>query len=317
MRIGILTDSTSYLPPGVAARAGIEVVPLSVVLGHDTYVEGVDHPEGELGRAYGRAGAITTSRPSPSAILRRYERMAEAGCEAIVSIHLSAALSGTYDAALLAAPVSPVPVQVVDSQTIGLGLGFAVLDAYALAQTGATPEEVADWARLRASQGTVLFCVASLEWLRRGGRIGAASALLGSALGVKPILGLVEGHIEPVEKQRTMGRAVSRLGELAAAAALETAALVEPDVSAADLAADDSAADGLGIDGRAPGGGSGRGVRIGVHHFGAPERAERLAEVISESVGEVLAEPLIVVEMGLVAAAHLGPGSLGVIVAPA
>ena len=125
MSVGIGTGHTAYLPPGWAAAHDGTVVPLSVLIDMDSYVEGEDRAVGELGRALARAGGATTSRPSPQQFLGRYERLAEQGADEIVSIHLSAALSGTHEAAVLAAEDAPVPVRVVDSASMGAGLGYA------------------------------------------------------------------------------------------------------------------------------------------------------------------------------------------------
>ena len=284
MRVAVVTDSTAYVAPGALAEAGVCVVPLSVIVDHDVYVEGEDVPQGELGRALGRAGLASTSRPAPAVFLRTYEQLAADGADAIVSVHLSAALSGTYEAALLAARESPVPVRVVDSEMMAAALGFAVLDAAAAAAEGAGPDEVAAVARERAAAARVLFCVASLEFLRRGGRIGAASAFLGSALAVKPLLELRDGTIQPLEKLRTMGRATSRLAVLAAES----------------------------------GGASGGPVRLVVHHVGAASRAESLAAAVAAACAATGTEvsSTDVVELGIVGATHLGPGSLGVVVSP-
>lgn len=285
MRVAVVTDSTAYPPRGALEAAGVSVVPLSVIVDHDVYVEGEDRPEGELGRALSRAGLASTSRPAPAVFLRTYEQLAAQGADAIVSVHLSAALSGTYEAALLAAKESPVPVHAVDSEVMAAALGFAVLDAAAAAADGAGPEQVAEIARERAAAARILFCVASLEFLRRGGRIGAASAFLGSALAVKPLLELRDGRIQPLEKLRTMGRATSRLAVLAAQAGRE----------------------------------SGGPVRLALHHVGAASRAESLAEAVAaecEKAGTPVSSAD-VVELGMVGATHLGPGSIGVVVSPA
>ena len=284
MGVGIVTDSTAYLPPEWAAAHDVTVVPLSVLIDMDSYVEGEDRAVGELGRALARAGGATTSRPSPQQFLGRYERLAEQGADEIVSIHLSAALSGTHEAAVLAAEDAPVPVRVVDSASMGAGLGYAVRDAVdyvAREGSAATADGAAEAAAGVARATSVLFCVASLEFLRRGGRIGAASALLGSALAVKPLLALREGRIEPVEKQRTMGRAVGRLVDLA-----------------------------IERSGGVPG------ARLTVHHVGAPDRAAEIAQTLRERLPAGAAADPDLVELVLVAAAHLGPGSVGVVIAP-
>lgn len=288
MRVAIVTDSTAYLSEPWVAEHAVTVVPLSVLIDMDSYVEGVDRPVGAVARALSRAGGATTSRPSPAQFLNRYERLADAGAAAIVSVHLSAALSGTHEAATLAAADAPIPVRVVDSASMGAGLGYAVraaVESVRRAGADVSPEVVADSAAAAASEvageASVLFCVASLEYLRRGGRIGAASAFLGTALAVKPLLELRQGRIEPVEKQRTMGRAVGRLVDMAAERAR-----------------------------RRPG------ARLTVHHVGAQGRAVEIAEALRARGGELMAEEPEIVELGLVAAAHLGPGSVGVVVAP-
>ncbi|QQS00336.1 MAG: DegV family protein [Austwickia sp.] len=288
MRVAIVTDSTAYLPEQWAAEHDVTVVPLSVLIDMDSYVEGVDRAVGELARALSRAGGATTSRPSPQQFLARYEALADEGAEAIVSVHLSAALSGTYEAAVLAAADAPVPVRVVDSASMGAGLGYAVREAVATVRRvgpDASAAAVADAAAAAASgvarETAVLFCVASLEFLRRGGRIGAASAFLGTALAVKPLLALRDGRIEPVEKQRTMGRAVNRLVDMAAERIAQRP-----------------------------------GARVTVHHVGADGRAREIAEAMRSRGDGVLAGEPELVELGLVAAAHLGPGSVGVVVAP-
>lgn len=284
MRVGIVTDSTAYLPADWATHHGVVVVPLSVLIDMDSYVEGEDRAAGELGRALARAGGATTSRPSPQQFLTRFEALAAEGAQEIVSVHLSAALSGTSEAAVLAAEAASVPVRVVDSASMGAGLGYAVREAAECVRrmgADATAAAAAEAAAGVARETTVLFCVASLEFLRRGGRIGAAAALLGSALAVKPLLALRDGRIEPVEKQRTMGRAVARLVDLAA-----ERVTARP------------------------------GSRVTVHHVGGPDRAAQIATALRDRCGELIAGDVDMVELGLVAAAHLGPGSVGVVVAP-
>ena len=121
-------------------------------------------------------------------------------------MHLSSQMSGTVESARLAAKESPVPTEVVDSGSLGMGLGFAVVSAAIAAAEGRPADEVARAARDRADASSAVFYVDTLEYLRRGGRIGAAAAMLGSALAVKPLLHLVDGHIEPLEKVRTSAR---------------------------------------------------------------------------------------------------------------
>jgi DegV family protein with EDD domain len=162
-----------------------------------------------------------------------------------------------------------------------MAMGYAVVSAAALAAEGADINAVAEQALWRAEASTVVFYVDTLEHLRRGGRIGSASALLGSALAIKPILGLDDGSIRPLEKVRTSARALGRLAELSATAA-------------------DAAGEG--------------GVDIAVHHLDSAARAEDLATRLRETVG--VPNEVIVVELGAVVGAHVGPGTLAVAVSP-
>jgi acyl-phosphate glycerol 3-phosphate acyltransferase len=181
--------------------------------------EGVDVRVEDLAEALRRFVPVTTSRPAPAEFLQVYEELAAAGADSIVSVHISADMSATVQGAQLAAAQSPVPVTVVDSRVLGAAMGYAVLSAAAAAGAGADAETVAAVARSRAHDATVVFYVHTLEHLRRGGRIGSASALLGSALAIKPILALADGHIAPIEKVRTSSKALARMVELAGDAA--------------------------------------------------------------------------------------------------
>lgn len=279
MNVAIVTDSTAYLPEEAVAKHGITVVPLHVVIDGRELVEGVEASPGEVAAALRGHRRVSTSRPTPSAFLEAYEAAAEAGADEVVSVHISADMSGTVDSAMLAARQAPVPVHVVDSRSMGMAMGYAVLSAAEAAARGEGGKAVAALARSRAEATKVWFCVATLEHLRRGGRIGAASALLGSALAIKPLLALEEGHIELVEKVRTSARALSRMEDLAVGFA-----------------------------------GSAGCVDLAVHHIDAADRARELAVRLQERLPGS-AEP-VVVELGAVVGAHVGPGTLGVVVAP-
>ena len=279
MSVAIVTDSTAYLPASVVDAHGIHVVPLHVVIAGTEYSEGVDVSTTEVAAALRAFRPVSTSRPSPQAFLDAYEKAAADGATAVVSIHISSDMSSTVESAHLAARHSPVPVTVVDSRSLGMAMGFGVVSAAELAAEGATPEEVADRALWRCEASTVVFYVDTLEHLRRGGRIGLASAFLGSALAIKPILGLSDGHIRGVEKVRTSGRALARLEELALAA------------------------------GDAP-----QGVDVAVHHLDSQSRAEDLAARLRERM--VGAHEVLTVELGAVVGAHVGPGTLAVAVSP-
>jgi DegV family protein with EDD domain len=281
--IALVADSTASLPPALAEARGIRVVPLQVVIGSRSYDEGV--PGGATPQTVAEAlrewVPVSTSRPTPAVMLEVYEKAAAAGAEEIVSVHLSGDLSGTVESAQLASRECSVPVRVVDSRQLGMATGFAVLSAADVLRSGGSAAEAAEAASRRARATTSLFYVDTLEYLRRGGRIGAAAALLGSALSVKPLLRLEDGRIGSLEKLRTASRALARLEELAVRAA------------------------------------ENRPVDVAVAHLANPGRAETLAENLRERLAENLAgRELVVGEVGAVIGAHVGPGMVAVMVSP-
>ncbi|OIV35395.1 fatty acid-binding protein DegV [Mangrovactinospora gilvigrisea] len=277
-RVAIVTDSTAYLPEELLERHRIGVVPLSVVMSGEAYDEGTQVEPRAVAYALQRRREVTTSRPAPEAFAAAYRAAAEEGADEVVSLHLSAELSSTHESAWLAAESAPLPVRVVDTRMVAMALGFAVLEAAEAAERGADGEKVVAAALGRAERSSGLFYVDTLEYLRRGGRIGAAQALLGSALSVKPLLHLEGGRIQPLEKVRTSSKAVARLEELAV----------------------ERAGDGP--------------VDVTVHHLAAVERAEPLAERLRERLPGL--RRLFVTEVGAVIGAHVGPGLLAVVVAP-
>lgn len=276
--LAIVTDSTAYLPQDAVDRHGITVVPLSVAVGDEVLDEGVEISPKDVAEALRGKRRVTTSRPSPETFAAAYRAAAESGARGVVSLHLSAELSGTCEAARLAAAEAPIPVRVVDSRLVGMALGYCVLTAAQGAESGLSLDEVAAAATRRAGLTSGFFYVDTLEHLRRGGRIGAARALLGSALAVKPLLHLSGGRIEPLEKVRTASRAIARLEEIAV-----------------ERAAD-------------------REVDIAVHHLASADRAEPLAERLRERVPGL--RELYVGEVGAVIGAHVGPGLLAVVLSP-
>jgi DegV family protein with EDD domain len=283
-RVALVTDSTASLPPELAEKHGIVVVPLQVIVGGKAYDEGVDEeatPE-LVAKALKEWVPVSTSRATPASMLEAYRAAAKAGAKEIVSVHLSADMSATYESAVLAAKQSKIPVVLVDSRQVGIATGFAVLSAAEALADGADAQTAAAAARLSAAGSTSLFYVDTLDYLRRGGRIGAASALLGTALAVKPLLQMVDGRIANIEKVRTAGKALSRLGDLAVAAAGD------------------------------------RPVRVAVAHLANADRAEALAETLrTRLVGNLEGREVLVHEVGAVIGAHTGPGLVGVVVAPA
>lgn len=280
MSTALVTDSTAYLSAEATGDLDIRVVPLHVVVGGQEHREGVDITPDEVAAALRSFTPVSTSRPAPAAFLEAYDAAARGGADAVVSVHISAELSSTVGGAELAAEQASVPVTVVDSRALGMAMGHAVLAGARAAAAGASAEQVAEVVRRTSDAASVVFYVDTLEYLRRGGRIGRAGALLGSALAIKPILGLRDGHIVPLERVRTASRAIARLEELA--------------VEAAEAAGD-------------------AGVDVAVHHLDSAERAARLVERLTSRLPDA---SVITVELGAVVGAHVGPGTLAVAVVP-
>jgi DegV family protein with EDD domain len=276
--VAIVTDSTAYLPPLTMRRHGITAVPLTVVVGDEALEDGSEISAGAVADALRKRRSVTTSRPSPEVFAAAYRKAAADGATGVVSLHLSSEFSGTYDAAVLAAKNSPVPVQVVDTGVVAMALGFCALAAARVAGTGGGLDEAVAAAEKRARGTYAYFYVDTLDYLRRGGRIGAAQALLGSALAVKPLLHLDDGRIELLEKVRTASKAIGRLRDIV----VERAGVGEVDIA--------------------------------VHHLAAPDRAAALAEQLETLVPGLV--ELHVSEVGAVIGAHTGPGLLGVVVSP-
>jgi DegV family protein with EDD domain len=276
-RVAIVTDSTANLPPSTCAYWDLRVVPVQVIVGNEAYDEGVEISAGRVAEAMRQRMAVTTSRPAPARFAAVYDELAQQGCSAIVSAHLSADLSGTCDAARLAAAESAVPVTVVDSRTVSMGLGFACVAGARVAAHGADPGAVAAAIAATAASASVLFYVDSLEYLRRGGRIGSAERWIGQALAVKPILHVADGRVQPLEKVRTKSRALARMADLVAERA------------------DDAA------------------CNIAVMHLDAAARAEELAGKLRRRLPS---DDVIIGEVGAVIASHVGPGMVAVVVAP-
>jgi DegV family protein with EDD domain len=278
----IVTDSTAMLPADVVAGRGITVVPLQVVIGADVLDEGAGGTSPELVAEALRAfRPVSTSRPSPAVLLEAYEAAARAGATEVLSIHLSAEMSGTFESAQLAAREAPVRVVPIDSRQVGVATGYAVLAAADVLDAGGSADEAAEAARNRAAASSSLFYVDTLEYLRRGGRIGAAAALFGGALAVKPLLQIEDGVVATLEKVRTAARALGRLEELAVQAAGE-----QP-------------------------------VDVCVAHLASGDRAAQLTDHLSSRLAANLdGREVWCGEIGPVLGAHVGPGMLAVCVAP-
>jgi DegV family protein with EDD domain len=216
--IRVLTDSVADLPADIVRRLAIEVVPLLVRFGEEEYRDGVDLSTEEFYRLLrSRSEFPSTSTPSPAAYAEAYDRLAGEADELLV-VCLSSRLSGTYQAALKGRELMRrrPRVEVLDSGTAAILEGFAAMRAAEAARAGASLEEAKEAARRTAARADMLCTFDSLEYLRRGGRIGAAAAFLGSLLKVNPLLTLRDGAVAPAGRTRSRAAAADRLYEFAA-----------------------------------------------------------------------------------------------------
>lgn len=278
MAVAVVTDTTAYLPRELLDRYGIAAIPLYVVFPDRTERESDIVDYGAFFEELRGGDALPkTSQPSVGDFISVYEPLLARGDE-IVSIHISGGISGTVEAARQAADQlerdgrGGERIRIVDSETAAGGLGIVAAAAGRCAQLGGTADEVAEAAQRARAELRMWFAIDTLEFLKRGGRIGAASAWIGTTLKIKPIL-TVERELNPVERVRTSSRMFERMVDYAA----------ERHRSGADAWV--------------------------VQHIAAPDEAARLSERCREIFG---CEPLFVSEIGPVLSAHTGPGLLGV-----
>jgi DegV family protein with EDD domain len=213
--VAIVTDSTADLPPELAAARSVTLVPLTLNLDGQSLLDGVDITPDEFYRRLPTAATHpTTSQPSPGRFAEAYAALL-VDHESVVSIHISEKLSGTVASARQAADmIDPKRIHVLDSELVSMSLGLVTLAASALAAQGADAERIEAKVLAMRPHVQTYFSVATLEFLRRGGRIGRASALLGSVLQVKPVLCIRDGLVTPLERVRTFERALVRIVEL-------------------------------------------------------------------------------------------------------
>lgn len=265
----MVTDSSCCLDPETANSLDIRIVPLHVIVDGSDLREGIDDLPDDL-------ASVTTSGPAPAELAEVYTAaLDDSNGDGVVAVHLSKLLSGTWEAAKHAADAFDGKVRLVDSRNTAMGLGFAACEAARAAREGADLDTVYGRAVEVAESARTLLVVDRLDHLRRGGRIGTATALFGTALAMKPVLHLVDGKLVLREKTRTMTKA--------------TAKLVDGVVAEADESS-----------------------LIAVHHRRAPERAREIADRIAERLPGIAAP--VVSELDAVLAAHVGPGAVGVVV---
>lgn len=275
VRVAIVTDSTADLPLSLREAQGIEMVPLNVHFGNDTFLDQVDLSTDQFMTRVAESSTIpTTSQPATGRFEEVFRRLAREYDE-IVAVLISAKLSGTVMSATLARDSvnSLIPIEIVDSESASMGLGLQVLNAARARNQGADAAEIVRRLQTSASAYETLFFVDTLDYLRRGGRIGKASALLGSLLDLKPLLRIDEGQVVPAERTRTRARARKELVDFVRGM---------PGVE-----------------------------RLAIMHASMPAEAEEMADEFALTVPR---EEIIIGQFGPVIATHLGPGAMGVIV---
>ncbi len=277
-RIALVTDSSAYLPPELVRKSGVDVIPIYIHSGGETYRDGVDI---DTTAFYERLTSIpalpTTSQPSAGDFVELYRHLSTEA-DAIISIHISSGISGTVNSALtarqlLANMADPPEIYVIDSRTTAHGLALLVTAAARDIAEGTPAAQVAQRVETLASRVSTIFVVDTLEYLRKGGRIGGAAALAGSVLKVKPVLYLNEGRIDVLEKVRTARKAKQRLLEIVAERAGE-----QP-------------------------------IHACIIHAQVPQEAERIRRHLADSFE---CRELFVVEFSPAIAVHVGPGTVGV-----
>lgn len=218
MTVRIVTDSAADIPPALAQQHGVVVVPLSIRFGDESFVSGVELSADAFWQKLKTSpDAPATAAPSAGDFQEAYEKLFAAGADGIVSIHLSSKLSATYQSAVVAAQeVGGGHIEVIDSLAVSGGQGLLVLHAAQRAADGAAAADIAAEIGAMLPRVRLFGAIDTLEYLRRGGRIGGAQALLGTMLKVKPVVSLDDGIVEPVARVRTHAKALEHIAGLVA-----------------------------------------------------------------------------------------------------
>lgn len=211
MAVRVVTDSSADLPKPLVEELGITVVPAIVAFGDESFRDGIDiDHETFYQRLMAGDAAPITSQPSPAQFAEAYAQIGS-HADGIVSIHVSAALSGTCNSATQAARPVPCPIEILDSRTTSSGMGLVVIEAARVAQSGASFGQVLDTAQADIARSQMCFTLDTLEFLAKGGRIGKARRLLGTLLRIKPVLTVRNGVVEPLAQCRTQAQAIGAL----------------------------------------------------------------------------------------------------------
>lgn len=280
-RIAIVTDSTCDLGPAALAARDVTMVPLKVHFGDETFRDWTDlTPEQFYPRLRAAAQLPTTSQPTPGEFAEVYQRLADEGAEGIVSIHLSAKLSGTCESAIMAASTAPVPVRVVDTTFVSCGMDFAIDAACAVRDAGGYLDAVEKAAADLASKTELFFVLDTLDYLVKGGRAGRSQGMAAALLNIKPVLQVIGGVIEPFKKSKGTNKAIREMAEHVADRAKKLGPL-----------------------------------HVVVVHAVAQNLADELSNAIRSTGAEIAT--LSCDEIGAVIGTHVGPRAVGVAYAPA
>ncbi len=273
-KVAIVTDSISSMTPTMGQEYGVHLMPIYIMFGTDSYRDGVDFDTDQFYHLLRSNKQLpTTSQPTTEDFVRLYTELSQQ-VEAIVSIHASKKASATVDCARAASKELPdMPIHVIDAQTFAMAQGQVVIAAARAASNGHNAEQIVQLVEELLPKTNLIFTVETLEYLRRGGRIGGASAMLGAALRIKPILHVENGQVEPLEKPRTRKRSVGRLLDL-----------MDERVGTSDA------------------------IHVAVLHCDALDDAQRLSERVTARFN---CAELLIVDAGPTIGTHAGPGTLG------
>jgi len=277
-KVMVVTDSTAYIPQDILFGLPIRVVPLQVIWGEEQFRDGVDISPSEFYERLNHAEVMpSTSQTTPATFKALYQELSEQNYD-IISIHISEKLSGTIDSAVQARAMLELNnIEIFDSEASGMALGFQALAVARAANNGATLKECLKIAEKAREHTGILFAVKTLEFLRRGGRIGGAAALVGTMLNMKPILALKDGKIESVDKVRTMNKALDKVIEM----------LVSK------------------VQDHHP-------IRISIQHANAYSEAELLLEKVKAKFPDGKLTETMISDVSPAIGTHTGPGLLGI-----
>ena len=274
-RIAVVTDSTADIPRHLVEELGIYVIPQILIMGDRTWLDGIDiDPPAFYELLRTSPDFPSSSQPSVVSFQEVFTQLSTEA-DGIIAVLVSDELSGTLNSARMAAESLPdLPLEIIDTRSVSIQLGFIALEVARAAASGADMKTAADLARSMIGRSHVYFVVDTLEYLHRGGRIGAAARLFGTALNLKPILTIQDGIVQPVTKVRTRRKAIETLFQV-----------IEEQVAGEDR------------------------VHMAVLHVAAPEEAARLGEKVEAHFQPV---EMIHAECGPVVGTHAGPGTLGI-----